>query len=113
MLHSGAESDPFDLPELCLYGMITFSSLLVAYIAVFFAYQVDLWARVLEAWRGVLGQPPGGEEHILHTLPYYLAVTRSSCEVSKRQHLLKQARKSSEDAQAGYAQFEKFGLGNL
>ena len=81
MLHSGAESDPLNLPELCLYGMITFSSLLMAYIAVFFAYQVDLGARVLQAWKKVLGQPPGEEEHLLHTLPYYLAVTRSSCEV--------------------------------
>ena len=82
MLHSGADSDPFNLPELCLYGMITFSSLLMAYIAVFFSYQVDLGARVLQAWRRVLGQPPGEVEHLLHTLPYYLAVSRSSCEVS-------------------------------
>ena len=81
MLHSGAESGPLDLPELCLYGMITFSSLLMAYIAVFFSYQVDLWARVLQAWKKVLGQPPGEEEHLLLTLPYYIAITRSSCEV--------------------------------
>ena len=81
MLHSGADSDPFNLPELCLYGMITFSSLLMAYIAVFFSYQVDLWARVLQAWKKVLGQPPGEEEHLLLTLPYYIAITRSSCEV--------------------------------
>ena len=34
--------------------------------------------------------------------------------IFKTKEYMKQARKSSEDAQAGYAQFEKkFGLGNL
>ena len=82
MLHSGAESDVFNVSNMCLYGMIASSSLLISYIAVLLAFQVDLWARVLETWKRARGDPQSGEKrHLLHTLPYYLAMTRSSCEV--------------------------------
>ena len=87
MLRSGAESDIFNVSNMCLYGMIASSSLLIAYIAVLLAYRVDLWARVFETWKRARGEPQAGEKrHLLHTLPYYLAITRSSCEVSL--HLL-------------------------
>ena len=84
--YSGAESDPFDVSTLYLYGLVASSSLLMAYIAVLFASQKDLWARVVQAWRRARGKPPGEEMHILHTLPYYLAITRSSCEVNDSAH---------------------------
>ena len=58
----------------------------MAYIAVLFASQKDLWARILQAWKRGRGKSPGEEKHILHTLPYYLAVTRSSCEVNDSAH---------------------------
>ena len=61
--------------------MVASSSLLVAYIAVFFAFQIDLVARILQACRRAQGKPTGDEKYLLHTLPYYLAITRSSCEV--------------------------------
>ena len=82
MHNSGIEPDPFNISTLCLYGMIASSTLLMTYIAVFFAFQVDLWARLLETWKRVQGQPTGEKRHLLHTLPYYLAITRSTCEVS-------------------------------
>ena len=58
----------------------------MAYIAILFASQKDLWARILQAWKRGRGKPPGEEKHILHTLPYYLAITRSSCEVNDSAH---------------------------
>ena len=75
-------ADPFNLSNLYLYGMIASSSLLMAYIAIMFAIQVDLGSRILQGWKRARGQPIGDEKHLLHTLPYYLAITRSSCEVS-------------------------------
>ena len=53
--------------QVALFG---FSGLLFAFLVAFCAKWIDLWA-----WAG---EP----EPLLHTLPYYLAITRSSCEVS-------------------------------
>ena len=78
-------SDLVNVSNLCLYGMIGSSILLIAYIAVFFAFKIDLWPRVLQVWGRIQGKTLGEEKHLLHTLPYYLAVTRSSCEVSSPQ----------------------------
>ena len=54
----------------------------MVYIAIMFAFQVDLGSRILQAWKRARGKSTGEEMHLLHTLPYYLAITRSSCEVS-------------------------------
>ena len=54
----------------------------MVYIAIMFAFRVDLGSRILQAWKRARGKSTGEEKHLLHTLPYYLAITRSSCEVS-------------------------------
>ena len=79
MYHSGAQADPFNVSTLCVYAMVASSNLLIAYILVFVAVQIDLGARVLQAFRRGQRQPE--DKQLLHTLPYYLAITRSSCEV--------------------------------
>ena len=61
--------------------MIVSTSLLLVYIAAFCAFQVDLGPRILQAWKRARGKSTEEEKHLLHTLPYYLAITRSSCEV--------------------------------
>ena len=38
------------------------------------------WSRLVQGARRLTGRPPE-EKMLLHTLPYYLAITRSSCEV--------------------------------
>ena len=68
--------------------MIASSSLLMAYIAIMFAFQVDLGKRILQAWKRARGKSPGKENHLLHTLPYYIALTRSSCEVRRITRLI-------------------------
>ena len=83
--NAGPDSEPFNIFTLYLYGVIASSSLLMTYLAVLYAFHVDLLGRVLETWKKAQGQPPGEEKQILHTLPYYLAITRSSCEVSTLQ----------------------------
>ena len=36
----------------------------------------------MQGWtRRLIGKPPKEEKMLLHTLPYYLAISRSSCEV--------------------------------
>ena len=61
----------------------------MAYITIIFAFQVDLGKRVLQAWERARGKSPGEEKHLLHTLPYYIALTRSSCEVRTITRLIK------------------------
>ena len=63
--------------------MAASSSLLVVYLAALFAMRKDFRARLARlcgGWKRL----PQNETLILHTLPYYLAITRSSCEVASR-----------------------------
>ena len=52
----------------------------MSHIGSFFASNVDYRANVFPVGGGLEGR--GQAEHLLHSLPYYLAITRSSCEVS-------------------------------
>ena len=63
-------------------GVIASSSLLLVCIAIVFANRIDLIGRVAKAWRAMQGKPPRYKRPLLHSLPYYLAITRSCCEVS-------------------------------
>ena len=60
------------------YPLVTSSSLLLAYLA----FRALKWrfsrVKILEAQTENI---PREEKMLLHTLPYYLAITRSSCEV--------------------------------
>ena len=71
------------VPSMWVYAMATSSSLLVVYLAVLFAMRIDFRARLARlcgGWKRL----PQNETLILHTLPYYLAITRSSCEVTSQ-----------------------------
>ena len=71
-----------------LYPLVASSSLLLAYLA----FLIMKWgysrSKLVQGWmRRLTGKSPKEEKMLLHTLPYYLAITRSSCEVSwKRFH---------------------------
>ena len=72
------------VPSMWVYAMATSSSLLVVYLAVLVAMRIDFRARLARLCGG-WERMPQNETLILHTLPYYLAITRSSCEVTSRQ----------------------------
>ena len=58
-------------------GVITCSSLLFLLLATLLGKRMALKARFIEAWRKLRSKPP-----LLYTHPYYLALTRSCCEVA-------------------------------
>ena len=60
------------------YPLVTSSSLLLAYLAFLALKWRSSRAKILEAQTAKV---PREEKMLLHTLPYYLAITRSSCEV--------------------------------
>ena len=62
-------------------GTIVSSILLLVFVAIAFATRIDLIGRVVKAWRGMQGKPPRYKRPLLHTHPYYLAISRSCCEV--------------------------------
>ena len=71
---------------MCLYALVASSALLLVYLAIFFAARVDLKERVEKAWSRLRGRLPKNTRILLQTLSYYLAVTRSTCEVIKLVH---------------------------
>ena len=80
----GTESTTFSInvdPTKWLYALVAFSSLLLVYLALFLAARLDLKERTQKAWSRLRGRLPRNTRILLQTLPYYLAVTRSTCEV--------------------------------
>ena len=66
-----------------LYSLVASSSLLLAYLAFLIMKWGYLRSELVKGWmRRLTGKLPKEEKMLLHTLPYYLAITRSSCEVS-------------------------------
>ena len=63
------------------YAMLASLSLSLAYLAVFFMKWVCSKSKVVDQWKKRLKGEQSDEKMLLHTLPYYLAITRSSCEV--------------------------------
>ena len=68
--------------EKLLYALFGFSSLLFLSIALFVADRVGLRARAHQAWSKIVRIPPKKTQTVLLTLSHYLAVSRSTCEVS-------------------------------
>ena len=68
-----------DMVYLC--AMIMPLSLLVVYLAAILIDWLDPWSKAVLWWRKMRGLPTE-EMLLLHTLPYYLAITRCTCEVS-------------------------------
>ena len=67
---------------------IAFYSLLALFLATLLLAALDTWlsgllAALQRAWRS-LTRGPAGDPRLLHTQPYYLAITRSTCQVSPR-----------------------------
>ena len=67
-----------DMVYLC--AMIMPLSLLVVFLAAIFMDWMDIWSKAVLWWRKMRGLPTE-EILLLHTLPYYLAITRCTCEV--------------------------------
>ena len=66
-----------------LYPLVASSSLLLAYLAFLIMQWGYSRSKLVQGWmRRLTGKSPKEEKMLLHTLPYYLAITRSSCEVS-------------------------------
>ena len=63
-----------------LYAMIMPLSSLVVYLTAIFMDWVDFWSKAVLWWRKMRGLTTE-EMLLLHTLPYYLAITRCTCEV--------------------------------
>ena len=65
------------------YPLIAFSSLLLTYFSALFIKLGYSRSELVQGWmRRLTGKSPKEEKMLLHTLPYYLAITRSSCEVN-------------------------------
>merc|ERR1712107_90455 len=59
------------------YPLVASSSLLLVYLAFLVLRYTYSRSKLVQGWtRRLIGNPP----MLLHTLPYYLAITRSSCE---------------------------------
>ena len=67
---------------------IAFYSLLALFLATLMLAALDTWLSgvlpsLQRAWRS-LTRGPAGDPRLLHTQPYYLAITRSTCQVRPR-----------------------------
>ena len=69
------------ISTICLYALVASSSLLLVFLTFFFAAKVDLKERAQHTWSRLRGGLPQNTKILLQTLSYYLAVTRSTCEV--------------------------------
>ena len=67
------------ISDKCLYALIVFGSLLVVCLVSFLAARVDLKERARIALSRLI--LPRNTRTLLYTLSYYIAVTRSTCEV--------------------------------
>ena len=66
-----------------IYPLVVSSSLLLAYLVALTVKWGYSRSKLVQGWmRRLTGKSPKEEKMLLHTLPYYLAITRSSCEVS-------------------------------
>ena len=64
------------------HPLVVSASLLLAYLTFAVLRYSYSRSKLVQGWtRRLLGKPPKEEKMLLHTLPYYLAITRSSCEV--------------------------------
>ena len=67
------------------HPLVVSASLLLAYLTFAVLRYCYSRSKRVQGWtRRLLGKPPKEEKMLLHTLPYYLAITRSSCEVSSQ-----------------------------
>ena len=64
------------------YPLVASSSLLVAYLAFLIVKWSYSRSALVQGWIRRLTGKPLEEKMLLHTLPYYLAISRSSCEVN-------------------------------
>ena len=81
--HFVAGITPIDIIAISLYTLKVLVGLLVAYAAAIFLKWSKIWAKVVGWWSRRRGQL---QEDILlvHSLPYYLAMSRSTCEARKQ-----------------------------
>ena len=83
VLHKLANNKLMDKGNLMTdIGMIASSSLMLLYVGFVFAKRIELFRRIAKAWRSMHGKRTTYKKPLLHTQPYYLAISRSCCEVS-------------------------------
>ena len=83
MHHLAAATELEKFTAWLLYLLVASSSLFLAYLAFLTMNWGYTRSELAQGWmRRLTGKSPKGEKMLLHTLPYYLAITRSSCEVS-------------------------------
>ena len=71
------------------HPLVVSASLLLVYLTFIVLRYGYSRSKLAQGWtRRLLGKPPKEEKMLLHTLPYYLAITRSSCEVDHLDILL-------------------------
>ena len=68
------------MTDLFRYSTIAFATLLAVNTVYLFLVWLDIAGELKRVWGTVLGQA-SDQKMLLHTQPYYLAVTRASCEV--------------------------------
>ena len=69
--------------------MVVTASLLLVWLFLLLAMWKNLANRLSQGWARIRGLPSKHKVPLLHTLPYYLAITRSSCEVKEYLSILK------------------------
>ena len=71
-------------PSWQFYPLVASASLLLTLLILIIMRYIHSRSELVQHWtRRVTGKPPKEEMMLLHTLPYYLAITRSSCEVGR------------------------------
>ena len=68
------------MTDLFRYATIASATLLAVNMVYLFLVWLDIAGELKQLWGVVRGQAPD-QKMLLHTQPYYLAVTRASCEV--------------------------------
>ena len=75
-----ADAISWNLHSVLLIATVVSSTLLFLYLSVLLSLRIDLRAR-LARWLGWEMLSQESAALLLHTLPHYLAITRSTCEV--------------------------------
>ena len=89
MILKGRESGPRVNLSALEDAVVVTASLLLVWLFLLLAMWKNLANRLSQGWARMRGLPSKHKVPLLHTLPYYLAITRSSCEVKEYLSILK------------------------
>ena len=89
MILKGRESGPRVNLSALEDAVVVTASLLLVWLFLLLAMWKNLANRLSQGWARMRGSASKHKVPLLHTLPYYLAITRSSCEVKEYLSILK------------------------